>query len=165
MEAMIGSMIAIGYCRADDGRSLGFPPTAPFLTPAAVITAANAFASALMSPELLPVHRVRLERASLSINFVVLVRWTEMRNFANVSGTPWLLASSKRQFYDDFERIGNATEINLGRGRDSLGNQCVRSGRHDSAAARCELTVNSLLLTVMLIDTRVVCVPGVDHWC
>eukprot|EP01050_Picozoa_sp_SAG11_P009883 SAG11_NODE_963_length_6375_cov_6.744105_2_plen_1331_part_00 len=121
METMIGSMIAIGYCRADDGRSLGFPPTAPFLTPSAVVTAANGFAAALRSPQLSATHRARLERASLSIGFVVLVRWSEMQSWANASGTPWLLPASKQRAYDDFERIGNATEKNLGRSRDSLG--------------------------------------------
>ena len=46
MDTMIQSVKAIGYCRADDGRSLGFPPPAPFLTPAAVLTSAHGVATA-----------------------------------------------------------------------------------------------------------------------
>jgi hypothetical protein len=57
---------------------------------------------------------------------VLLVRWAELHAWANVSGTPWLMPASKVRAFDDFERIGNATEKNLGRSRDSLGNQCVR---------------------------------------
>ena len=64
---------------ADDGRSLGFPPTAPFLTPAAVLTSANGFAKARAIADLRRKHRARVERASLSVNYVVLVRWREMR--------------------------------------------------------------------------------------
>eukprot|EP01047_Picozoa_sp_COSAG01_P031341 COSAG01_NODE_2222_length_8137_cov_49.268972_3_plen_213_part_00 len=120
MDTMIASVKHVGFCRADDGRSLGFPPTAPFLTPEAVLTAAAGFASVRRNAGLSLKHRFRIERAAMSINWVVLVRWTEMRAFANRTGMAWPF-EDKDQFYEDFERIGNRTEQVLGRGRDSLG--------------------------------------------
>jgi hypothetical protein len=140
MDTMIGSIDEVGFCRADDGRSLGFPPTAPFLTPEAVLTAANGFADVLgrrrqqqqegeeqeapwqHQEQLSAKHRFRLERAAMSINWVVLVRWDELRAFANRTGFPWPLLDDKNaSFYEGFEQIGNETERVLGRSRDSLG--------------------------------------------
>lgn len=121
MDTMISSVKRVGFCRADDGRSLGFPPTVPFLTPEAVLTAVAGFASVRRNAGLCPKHRFRIERAAMSINWVLLVRWTEMRAFANCTSMAWPVHEDKGHFYEDFERIGNMTEQVLGRGRDSLG--------------------------------------------
>ena len=123
MDTIIQSVKAIGYCRADDGRSLGFPPTAPFLTPAAVLTSANGFAKARAIADLSRKHRARVERASLSVNYVVLVRWREMRQYANRTGMPWQLPPTRALAYADWETIANTTEQVLGRGRDSFGDR------------------------------------------
>ena len=126
MDTMIQSERKVGFCRADDGRSLGFPPTAPFLTPGAILTAAQGFATAqslLKGGESAAAKQqlVRVERASLSVSWVALVRWGEMVSFAKNYTLPWPYANSKREALQEFLRIGNETEQILGRGRDRLG--------------------------------------------
>ena len=124
---MIQSERKIGFCRADDGRSLGFPPTAPFLTPAAILTAAQGFATAQSllknggGSAAAQQQLVRVERASLSVSWVALVRWKEMIGYAKNYTLPWPYANSKREALHEFLRIGNETEQILGRGRDQLG--------------------------------------------
>ena len=43
MDTMTGSMKTEGYCRADDGQGVTFPPTSPFLSPAALLRSAAGF--------------------------------------------------------------------------------------------------------------------------
>ena len=40
---LLGSMASEGFCRADGGQSITFPPTVPFLSPMAVLTSIQGF--------------------------------------------------------------------------------------------------------------------------
>jgi len=109
MDIMAGSMAEIGYCRADDGQGMSFPATAPFLSPAAVINATAAWASAVAAVAQNPKQLERVQRGKLPTHYVLLVRWSELRGWARSHGVAWPAPPTKRATYEDFMQQKNAT--------------------------------------------------------
>ena len=110
MDTMTGSMKTEGYCRADDGQGITFPPTSPFLSPQALLASAAGFASGLKATAALaPKYHERVRRASMSTWFVILVRWDEIRQWAAANSVAWPLEATKREAYLSYLRGANAS--------------------------------------------------------
>ena len=62
MDTMTGSMKTEGYCRADDGQGITFPPTSPFLSPHVATAAQQAV---LSSAEFSMSHTAPAQRSEL----------------------------------------------------------------------------------------------------
>ena len=90
MTTMIESMRAVGMCRATGGDGgEGYPPTAAFLTPAAVVSSLRSFAAARAAVAGNPTQLGRVDRAKLGVYYVVLLRWSEMRAYSEQNGLAW----------------------------------------------------------------------------
>ena len=98
MDTMTGSMQTEGYCRADDGQGITFPPTSPFLSLATLLKSAAGFTRGLRASKATPKYFDRLKRASLSTWFVALVRWDELQRYAVARRMPWPLSGPPRAF-------------------------------------------------------------------
>ena len=107
MDTMTGSMKTEGFCRADDGQGITFPPTSPFLSPAALLRSAAGFTKGLRASNTTPKYFNRLKRASMSTWFVVLVRWDEMQRYAAAQKIVWPLEATKRQAYLSYLSAAN----------------------------------------------------------
>ena len=88
-----------------------FAMDAPFLTPAALLTAGNALADAQPLVAKDAARSARLDRVLLGVAYVVLLRWDEVRTYAKVNSTPWPLLATKDDAFDEFVRVYNATGI------------------------------------------------------
>ena len=85
-----------------------FGVTAPFLTPVAVITSLRAFTDALNVVADTSVVAERLDRAKLSVFYVLLLRFEEMQSFVHEHKLTWPLPAtqtSKQQVYNEFARV------------------------------------------------------------
>ena len=100
-------MFLFRYCRADDGQGITFPPTSPFLSPAALLQSAAGFTQGLQASKTTPKYFDRLKRASMSTWFVVLVRWDEMQRYAVAEKMVWPLEATKRQAYLSYLSAAN----------------------------------------------------------
>ena len=109
MDTMVGSMASEGFCRADGGQSITFPPTVPFLSPMAVLTSIQGFKEGEAATASMPKHHFRVQRAAMSSRFVALLRWDEFRHFATTHAIPWPLESSKHEAYAQWELLVNRT--------------------------------------------------------
>ena len=109
MDTMVGSMASEGFCRADGGQSITFPPTVPFLSPMAVLTSIQGFKEGEAATASVPKHHFRVQRAAMSSRFVALLRWDEFRHFAATHAIPWPLESSKHEAYAQWELLVNRT--------------------------------------------------------
>ena len=88
------------------------PTNAPFLTPKAVLTSAEAFANASKAVSSgSPLQKGRVNIAKISIYFVILVRWDEMQLFAKTFGTPWPLETTKKEAWAEFTSVWKAMGI------------------------------------------------------
>ena len=102
METMRAAAEAYG------GRDVS--PTSPMYTNETVMAAASAMASAAAAATPHDEFRARVLRSSLSIDYMVLLRWNELYSFVTkVQKRPWPLASSKRQFFTAFAAASNGT--------------------------------------------------------
>ena len=98
MDVMTRSMKTEGYCRADEGQGITFPPTSPFLSPAALLESAAGFARGMRNVTTAK-HRDRLLIASMSTRFVILVRWAELCRYADNHIIVWPLEPTKTGAY------------------------------------------------------------------
>lgn len=100
--------------RADlsPGRLGHTAPAPPWLTPAVLLQACESFASARRvvsgGPAELLAH---VGTASMSPTFVVLLRWDEVRAFADASKLTWPLAETKAAAFEAFAAVWNATGV------------------------------------------------------
>lgn len=109
MDTMVGSMQSEGFCRADGGQSITFPPTVPFLSPLALLTAAQGFQEGEVAAAQAPTFLFRLQRAAMNPRYVILLRWEEIRNFSSTHAIPWPLAQDKLRAYEEWEATANTT--------------------------------------------------------
>ena len=82
-------------------------------------------------------YHARIDRAAINNEYVILLRWAEIRHFANVSDVPWPLAAEKKAAYFSWEAAVNAT-INSGLGR----NGTLTSFSHSSVSHWREQVMN-----------------------
>eukprot|EP01047_Picozoa_sp_COSAG01_P031344 COSAG01_NODE_2222_length_8137_cov_49.268972_6_plen_679_part_00 len=110
MTAMVDSMHAVGMCRATGGDGgEGYPATAAFLTPSAMLAGARAFADARAAVLDQPAELGRVDRAKMGLYFVVLLRWAEMRAYAQSSGETWPMEATVDQAFQEYSRVANDT--------------------------------------------------------
>ena len=100
MDTMHGSIADTGYYMHE-----GVPTDAPFLTPMAVLTSAQAFQDALKVASGL--EKGRVDIAKISVYFIALVRWDEMQGFAKNESIAWPLEATKRQAYLSYLSAAN----------------------------------------------------------
>jgi hypothetical protein len=110
MTTMIDSMHEVGMCRATGGDGgEGYPASAAFLTPAAVLTGAKAFADARAAVLANPAELGRVDRAKLGLYFVALLRWDEIRAYAEGINQPWPLEATVSEAFEEYSRVANDT--------------------------------------------------------
>lgn len=90
---------------------------APWLTPRVLLGGLADFAEALqLTADDNELH-VRVARARLPLEYVVLLRWQELRTAARRLKRPWPLAKTRRVAFAQFEQVCVASEItHLGEG-------------------------------------------------
>ena len=127
-----------------------------YLTPLAVLTSASAFQDALKAltaaaaaaaragdtvggnstyvygdtPAVVAKHVVRIERASMAANYVMLWRWDEFDQYARNHSLPWPIQPTKQAAFDDFARIFNRTgseHVVCGHGGTACMHACIHS--------------------------------------
>jgi hypothetical protein len=98
MDTMHGSIADTSYFMHEN-----VPTDAPFLTPMAVITSAQAFQNALKIVS--GVQKSRVDIAKVSVYYVALVRWDEMQGFAKNESIPWPLEPTKEAAWGEFSRM------------------------------------------------------------
>ena len=104
MDTMHGSIADTNYYMHE-----GVPPDAPFLTPMAVLTSAQAFQDALKVVS--GVQKSRVDIAKVSIYYTALLRWEEMEGFAKNESIPWPLEATKQAAWQEFTRMWNIIGI------------------------------------------------------
>ena len=109
MDTMVGSLADTGYFvrYSFDGVH------APFLTPLALLTSADAWVHA-RSVTNNTVMRERVARSSMAVYFVVLQRWAELRSFAAAERIRWPLEPTMREAFAVFQAAFNATKTLYG---------------------------------------------------
>ena len=110
MRAMLDSMHTVGMCRATGGDGgEGYPASAAFLTPMAVLSGARAFADARTAVLNSPAELGRVDRGKLGLYFVILLRWEEMRSHAEHTGQLWPLEDTVDAAFQEYSRVANDT--------------------------------------------------------
>lgn len=104
MDTMHGAIADTSYYMHE-----GVPTDAPFLTPMAVITSAQAFQDALKV--VTGVKKSRVDIAKISIYYTTLLRWDEMQEFAKNESIPWPLEETKQAAWQEFTRMWNIIGI------------------------------------------------------
>lgn len=87
------------------------PVTAPYLTPIATLTSAQAFSNALSATADDTVRQERVHVAKVSVYYVLLLRWDEMMNFAGSHKIPWPIEVDKESAWKEFARMWNKIGI------------------------------------------------------
>jgi hypothetical protein len=88
----------------------GFGNNAGFLTPIALLTAAEALARARALAPAGSTVALRLAGSSLALDWSFLQRWPELRNFANAEHMPWPIEPAIDDAFNRFAAAVNATE-------------------------------------------------------
>ena len=104
MDTMHGSIADTSYYMHEN-----VPSDAPFLTPMAVISSAQAFQDALKVVS--GVKKSRVDIAKVSIYYTTLLRWDEMQGFAKNESIPWPLEPTKEAAWQEFTRMWNIIGI------------------------------------------------------
>merc|ERR1712166_57397 len=90
------------------------PVTAAYITPIATLTSAQAFKQALAVTANDPAKQGRVHVAKMSIYYVLLLRWDEMKSFATANSIPWAVEHTKQLAWNEFalmwKRIGILSE-------------------------------------------------------
>jgi len=107
MDTFHGSIADSAYYMHEN-----FVITAPFLSPIATLTAADAFNDALRVTSSSLIHQNRVHVAKISVYYVILQRWDEMYDFATKTWLkPWPLEATKEEAFTEFSRIYNILGI------------------------------------------------------
>merc|ERR1711964_436194 len=83
------------------------PSNAPFFTPMALLTGGQAFKDAARVAT--AQYRTRVDVAKISVYYVVLLRWSEVRTFATKERIAWPWEPTKEAAWREFSRVWNAT--------------------------------------------------------
>ena len=100
MDAYHGAIADTGYYMHEN-----VPVTAAYVTPIATITSAQAFKDALAATAHDPVRQGRVHVAKVSVYYVLLLRWDEMKSFAGAHAIPWPVETEKLAAWNEFERM------------------------------------------------------------
>lgn len=110
MEVMHASVNATQYYMHESFDAVH----APFMTPAAVLAGASAFATALAEPLPAEVHN-RVLSSAMAIYWVAMPRWGELQAYAVANGIPWPLEKSLAEAFDTtFSQAFNITAARYG---------------------------------------------------
>jgi hypothetical protein len=102
MDTMHGSISDTNFWMGE-----GFPLDAAFLTPIALLTSATAFVDGRATVTGLELER--LNRAAMAVYYPILMRWAELRSFAQAESMHWPLEPTIEGAFDAFASAFNAT--------------------------------------------------------
>ena len=107
---------ACSFGKACKMEHLGVVNCRGFLTPLALLESARAFSSAVTAlnhssatKDTIAIYLKRVERASMSVLYNVLWRWTEVRQYARSHSIPWPLSATQQEGFARFAAIYNAS--------------------------------------------------------
>jgi len=102
MDTMHGSIADTSYFMGE-----GFALDAAFLTPIALLTSAGAFVDGRSVVTGLELER--MNRASMAVYYVILMRWAELDSFARTESLKWPLEPTIEAAFEVFASAYNAT--------------------------------------------------------